>query len=324
MITKLENIGFYTLTDKRAREASSVSIIKRAEIVLTDRCNFKCPYCRGVMDSIKGQLSLEKLQTYLNLLIDNGLENVRFTGGEPTLYGGLVNAVAYCSLHGVKRIALSTNGTASMGLYNRLVDNGVNDFSISLDGGCCAVGDIMSGGVKGAWDKVVSNIKALSKISYVSIGMVFTEVNIDQCVESVRFVADLGVSDIRIIPSAQYNKALTQLKTLPSDILERYPILKYRIGNIKDNVHVRGIQSTDNTQCPLVLDDLAIAGNYHFPCVIYMREQGQPIGEMNQSFRQQRLEWYENHNTHLDNICQTNCLDVCREYNNKFKYFKES
>ena len=81
MITKLENIGFYTLTDKRARESSSVSIIKRAEIVLTDRCNFKCPYCRGVMDSIKGQLSLEKLQTYLNLLIDNGLENVRFTGG---------------------------------------------------------------------------------------------------------------------------------------------------------------------------------------------------------------------------------------------------
>ncbi|MCK4814581.1 hypothetical protein KA005_02330, partial [bacterium] len=45
---KLEDIGFYTLTDSRAETASSTSRLSRCELILTSRCNFKCPYCRSV------------------------------------------------------------------------------------------------------------------------------------------------------------------------------------------------------------------------------------------------------------------------------------
>jgi uncharacterized protein YutD len=44
---KLEEIGFYSLSDQRAKEASCTSQMKRCEMIITEECNFKCPYCRG-------------------------------------------------------------------------------------------------------------------------------------------------------------------------------------------------------------------------------------------------------------------------------------
>ena len=41
----------------------------RCELLVTDKCNFKCPYCRGMRPDLKGSLSLEqakKLFRYLH------------------------------------------------------------------------------------------------------------------------------------------------------------------------------------------------------------------------------------------------------------------
>jgi MoaA/NifB/PqqE/SkfB family radical SAM enzyme len=85
---------------------------------------------------------------------------------------------------------------------------GVNDFSISLDSGCCSVGKKLTGGIEGAWEKVVDNIREISKISYVTVGMVFTEDNIGTATEDIKFADSLGVADIRIISSSQYQNQL--------------------------------------------------------------------------------------------------------------------
>ncbi len=316
----LKDIGFYTLSDDRAKNASHKSNLKRCELILTDRCNFRCPYCRGLGEEFKGDLPFKVALETVGIWIENGLENIRFSGGEPTLYKGLDGLVKLCKFYGVKRIAISTNGASSMKIYERLINSGVNDFSISLDACCASLGNKMAGGIN-VWDKVVNNIKEVSKLTYVTVGMVFTEHNLDDCVNSVLFADSLGVSDIRVIPSAQYNAALSKLKDLPEEILNKYSILKYRINNINCGRHVRGIQDCGNNRCPLVLDDIASAGGKHFPCIIYLREQGNPIGDINDNVRNDRLEWYKNHNTHEDVICKRNCLDVCIDYNNKFKEY---
>jgi len=248
-----------------------------------------------------------------------GLKNIRFSGGEPTVYpsGWLLNLVTECNVNFVDRIAISTNGSAPLEYYEMLISHGVNDFSISLDSGCCSIGEKMTGGIKGSWDIVVGNIRELSKLTYVTVGMVFTEDNFETCIDDVMFVHSLGVADIRVIPAAQYNKALHKLKNLPSEVLDKFPILKYRVNHIREQVPVRGLQPKDTNKCPLVLDDMAIAGKWHFPCIIYLREGGEPIGEIGPQMRQERKDWYETHDTHTDEICLNNCLDVCRDYNNK-------
>ena len=314
---KLENIGFYTLSDRRAFDSSKESNLERCELILTDRCNFRCVYCRGLRSDLKGDMPLSEAHRILDIWISHGLKNVRFSGGEPTLYKWLVELVEKCKTAGVEHIAVSSNGSAGWSIYNQLLDAGVNDFSISLDSGCCSIGDDMAGGVCGSWDRVVENIRYLATQTYVTVGMVFTEKNVHDCVEAVKFADSLGVSDIRVIPAAQYNRALNDLSVLPENVKIKYSILKYRIENTRNGLPLRGIPENGSNACWLALDDMAVASKYHFPCIIYMREGGSPIGEIGDDVREQRHKFVQNHNTHKDKICKEMCLDVCVAYNNK-------
>ena len=313
---KLEEIGFYTLSDKRAQESTSETSLKRCEIILTDACNFQCRYCRGLREDLKGTMQHDAVLETLRLWVQDGLENVRFSGGEPTLVPNLPKYVRFCKENGVQHIAVSTNGSADKKLYDVLLDAGVNDFSVSLDGGCCAVGDEMSG-VDGSWNVVKDNIWYLAQRTYVTVGMVFTEDNVENAVEAVLFADSLGVSDIRVIPSAQYNRALKALEKLPERILDKYPILRYRISNLKNGIPIRGISKESQDKCRLVLDDMAVASGKHFPCIIYMREGGNPIGKVGPHMREERESWMIDHDPAQDPICKEMCLDVCVAFNKK-------
>jgi molybdenum cofactor biosynthesis enzyme MoaA len=325
----LKEIGFYTLSDERAKNASCTSQMKRCEMIITEYCNFHCPYCRGLSDYIYGerkikQLSFEEIKKNIDYWCEGQpLENIRFSGGEPTLHKNIVEIVEYAKAKGIKRIAISTNGSNKFELYKRLIEAGCNDFSISLDACCSSEGDKMAGGVYGAWEKVVANIAEISKLTYVTVGVVLTETNIQKVADIIDYADKLGVSDIRIITAAQWNETI-ELDNVSKDILDKHPILKYRLENIKNGKNVRGIGDTDSHKCGLVLDDSVIAGSYHFPCVIYMREKGAPIGKVGPNMRQERLDYYKKHNSFEDPICKKNCLDVCVFFNNKFaSYHKE-
>lgn len=318
---KLEDIGFYTLEDERAKNSCTSSPLWRNELILTSRCNFKCPYCRGLRMEGSKDLSLEKAKSIIDFWAENNIQNVRLSGGEPTVYPYLKDIIKYIKEKcvDIKHIAISTNGYADLSLYKELVELGVNDFSISLDACCSKIGDMMAGGIQGAWEKVVSNIEEISKLTYVTVGVVLTDENISELSETIEFAHNLGVADIRIISSAQWNniERFRNLK-INKDILDKHPILKYRINNFNNGRNVRGINNTDFHKCALVLDDMVVKENYHYPCIIKMREGCEPIGKIDNNVRQQRYEYFKTHNVYEDPICKQNCLDVCIDYNNKY------
>ena len=326
----INKIGFYTLCDQRVRNTSVDSQMKRCEMIITEYCNFSCPYCRGLADYIYGerkqkQLSLEEIKTNIDYWCEGDLplENIRFSGGEPTLHKDIVQIVKYAKSKGINRIAISTNGSNKLSLYKQLIDCGVNDYSISLDACCADDGDKMAGDVKGSWNKVVANIEQLSKLTYVTVGVVLTPDNIDKTIDTIAFADKLGVADIRIISAAQYNEPIPGLNRVPQQIRDRHPILDYRIKHFAEGINVRGIRSTDSHKCALIYDDSVIAGDYHFPCVIYMREKGKPIGKVGPDMRKDREKWLLKHDSYKDPICRKNCLDVCIDYNNKYRELHE-
>ena len=314
MIDKLENIGFYTLSEDRVKNSSITSRLMRCEILLTKKCNFNCPYCRQV--GPKNDVSLEEIKSIIDLCARDKLFAIRFSGGEPTLYPYLIQAVWYAKANGIEKIAISTNGSADIYHYYDLIEAGVNDFSISLDACCSQDHDKMSG-TDNTYDTVTNNIKAISKKCYTTVGVVVNEDNLYQINDIVTNASSLGVNDIRIIPSAQFNQILSNAQFIDYDIQLKHPILNYRINSIHSNKPVRGLDDECSRRCYMVLDDLAINDNEHYPCIIYMREGGKPIGKMGPDFRKERSEWTNKHNCRSDPICSKNCLDVCREYNNK-------
>jgi MoaA/NifB/PqqE/SkfB family radical SAM enzyme len=328
---KLESIGFYTLEDNRAKNTSIYSPLWRNELIITSRCNFNCPYCRGTtINENYTDMSLHDIKHIIRLWASNNVQNVRFSGGEPTLHKDIIEIIKYTksTCKNIKHIAISTNGYNDINLYKKLTECGVNDFSISLDACCSSTGDMMAGNIKGSWNKVIQNIKEISKLTYTTVGMVFNQQNSNSIKESIIFAHNLGVHDIRIITAAQYNNfSVFENLNIDEYILNQHPILKYRINNFKNNRNVRGISESDNHNCPLMLDDTIIKGNYHYPCVIHMREYGKPISNIkNKSMldiRKERLSFYNNHNCFNDHICKNNCLDVCIDYNNKYKEFNK-
>ena len=313
----LEQIGFYTLSEARARTSSATTPLMRAELLLGARCNFHCPYCR----SIGGKdLSYEQAEAMVDVFIAEGLKNLRLSGGEPTLWPHLIRLVRHAKEGGIERIAISTNGSAPQDLYRELIASGVNDFSISLDACCAEDGDKMAGGVKGAWDTVVQNIRDLSPLTYVTVGVVLTEANASRINDTIQFAHDLGVSDIRVIPAAQCGTQLQDVH-VSADLLDAHPILAYRIAKMQAGESVRGITATDTHKCRLVVDDVAVMEGQHYPCIIYMRERGAAIGPVGPTLRQDRVRWMQAHDTHADPICAANCLDVCIQFNNRKEWY---
>jgi molybdenum cofactor biosynthesis enzyme MoaA len=316
---KLEDIGFYTLSDKRAKEVTWESDLQRCELILTDRCNFNCLYCRGIKKELRGDLSLDQAKEIIDIWASGNLHNVRFSGGEPTVWKDLLELVRYTkSFKCFEHIALSTNGSASLDYYKMLNKVGVNDFSISLDACCSKTADAMAG-TNSRFDHICMIIRELSKLTYVTVGVVLDEQNRDDLESIINYANSLGVSDIRIIPSAQSNHFLKV--NIDTDL----PILKYRINHLKEDRHVRGIKDYDCSKCHLVKDDMVVLHGEHFPCVIYMREQGKSIGSVYgktlKDIREERKEWFEKTNTFEDPICFKNCLDVCIDHNNKVEYY---
>jgi pyruvate-formate lyase-activating enzyme len=322
-IDELGSIGFYTLSDARARRVaeprglSNPPPLARCEILLGARCNFRCGYCRGVGGPDADPVVVARV---LDAWIADGLQAVRFSGGEPTLWPHLVEAVAKAKKH-IHRVAISTNGSAPWSVYQKLLDAGANDFSVSLDACCAADGETMAG-VSGRWGEVVENIRRLASKTYTTVGIVLTEQNAAKLSDTVRFAAGLGVADIRVIPAAQHGARIT-VGPLPIDEPGRFPILRWRWERLRQGAIVRGIVDNDSKWCSLVRDDMAVMGDKHYPCIIYLREGGKPIGEVGPLMRLQRFMWSASHRCDSDPICSRNCLDFCVKHNNRVAKFAQ-
>jgi len=62
---RLEDIGFYTLSDARAKDSNETSSLYRCEMILTDRCNFKCIYCHPLREECRATYLFNKRPRHL-------------------------------------------------------------------------------------------------------------------------------------------------------------------------------------------------------------------------------------------------------------------
>ncbi len=100
-----------TLTDKFGRRITDL------RISITDRCNYKCVYCRtGNEGALYGDLPFEDYLRMARVLVGMGVTKIRLTGGEPLLRNGVVDFVrelAKLRPQGLKPSFFSSaNGTA--------------------------------------------------------------------------------------------------------------------------------------------------------------------------------------------------------------------
>ncbi|GAA3246909.1 GTP 3',8-cyclase MoaA [Pseudonocardia petroleophila] len=108
-------------------------------ISLTDRCNLRCSYCMPAegLDWMPRdeQLTDDELMRLIGIAVrDLGIEELRFTGGEPMLRKGLEGLVsASAALEPRPDISLTTNGIGLARRAESLAAAGVNRLNVSMD-----------------------------------------------------------------------------------------------------------------------------------------------------------------------------------------------
>jgi len=107
-------------------------------ISITDRCNYKCVYCRtGNEGALYGDLPFSDYLRMARVLVEMGITKVRLTGGEPLLRNGVVEFVRELSKlrppDGVLDIALTTNGHLLADMAQSLKDAGLTRVTVSMD-----------------------------------------------------------------------------------------------------------------------------------------------------------------------------------------------
>jgi cyclic pyranopterin phosphate synthase len=111
-------------------------------ISVTDRCNFRCPYCMPA--EIYGEkyqflprpqlLTFEEIERLARLFVELGTEKIRITGGEPLLRHGLPSLLAGLSqIDGLVDLTLTTNGYLLTKQAQELFDAGLRRITVSLD-----------------------------------------------------------------------------------------------------------------------------------------------------------------------------------------------
>ncbi len=106
-------------------------------ISVTDRCNFRCVYCRSAdPENYRGHdeiLTWPELDRLARVFVSLGIRKVRVTGGEPLVREGVEDYIGRLAALGVDDLSITTNGHLLAERVDRLIAAGLRRVNISLD-----------------------------------------------------------------------------------------------------------------------------------------------------------------------------------------------
>jgi cyclic pyranopterin phosphate synthase len=183
------------LTDKFGRPITDL------RISITDRCNYKCVYCRtGNEGALYGDLPFADYLRMARVLVGLGIQKVRITGGEPLLRKGVIEFVRELARLRIASgeeldIALTTNGHLLAEMAQPLKKAGLRRVTVSMDAvdpeGFARITRVPDG-----YDNVLAGIRASRRVGLwpVKVNCVLMRgFNEDQIIPFGMFAREEGV-----------------------------------------------------------------------------------------------------------------------------------
>ena len=174
--------------------------IRDLRVSVTDRCNFRCPYCMPA--EIYGEkyeflprselLTFEEIARLVRIFAELGVTKLRLTGGEPLVRNGIENLVAHvASIGDIQDLTLTTNGYLLAQKARSLKDAGLQRITVSLDSLDEEVFKAMNGRGYGT-ERVLEGIKVAEEVGLRPI--------------KINAVVQRGVNDHTIVDLARHFK----------------------------------------------------------------------------------------------------------------------
>jgi cyclic pyranopterin phosphate synthase len=240
--------GAQRLTDSHGRAITDL------RVSVTDRCNYRCVYCRTGNDGAQySELPLADYLRIIRVFVSLGIEKVRLTGGEPLLrrdLAALIREIAQLRtsyapdgtpLEGdcgkSLDIAVTTNGHLLATQAESLRDAGLTRVTVSMDAVDPEIFARITR-VPGSYDRVLAGVRAAQAagLDPVKVNCVLLRgFNDDQIVPFVYFARTEGVI-LRFIEFMP----LEEDRIWSPDTVIGYEELKARIGAVRPLVPLPG------------------------------------------------------------------------------------
>lgn len=169
----------------------------RMDLAITYRCNNNCSHCYNARPRSFPEMSISNWKKVLDKVWDLRIPHVVFTGGEPTLFKGLPELVAYAEEKGLIT-GLNTNGRrlSDQSFLNELLAAGLDHVQITLESHDPEIHDQMVA-AKGAWEETVKGLKnVLDSRLYVMTNTTLLLQNSPFIEETLDFLAEIGVPTV--------------------------------------------------------------------------------------------------------------------------------
>ncbi len=174
--------------------------LRDLRISVTDRCNFRCPYCMPA--EVYGEryeflpkadvLTYEEIARLARVFVNMGVNKLRLTGGEPLIRKDLHHLVGLLAgIEGVEDLALTTNGYLLAQQAQALKDAGLRRVTVSLD----TLNDDIFGEMNGrnyGTERILEGIRKAGEVGFHSI--------------KVNAVVKKGLNDHGVVELARYFK----------------------------------------------------------------------------------------------------------------------
>ncbi|EAL4372658.1 GTP 3',8-cyclase MoaA [Campylobacter jejuni] len=211
--------------------------INYLRISVTQRCNFRCLYCMPKIpfdyQPKENLLSFEELFLFVKVAIDEGIEKIRITGGEPLLRKDLSIFIKMISDYKSDiDLAITTNGFLLKDFAKDLKNAGLKRLNISLDtldhkkAKTLAQKDVLDSVLSGIDEALNLDLKV--KLNTVAL----KNLNDDELISLLEF-AKSKKAQIRFIEFMENTHAYGKLQGLKRDEIIQILSQKYQIQLIK-------------------------------------------------------------------------------------------
>lgn len=211
--------------------------INYVRISITDRCDFRCVYCMAEDMTFLPRnqiLTLEEIERCARMLVANGVEKIRLTGGEPTVRKGFVDLCRnISSIEGLQELVMTTNGAQLEKYAKPLAEAGVKRLNISLDSlrperfrAMTRVGDLQ---------RVLRGIEAARDAGFAAVkinSVIINGSNDDELLKLTEFAVNNGldITFIEEMPLGQVgrsrDKALFTSEQVRERLAQRFQLLE--------------------------------------------------------------------------------------------------
>lgn len=189
---KQEEVKIKVVENKNSNFSNMFSFADTVYIELTRRCNLFCKHClNNSGKKVDNELTKDEVIDMINKLSLEGVQEIRFTGGEPLLFEGIYEIIN-CAHNNGLRTSLGTNATLiTKEAANKLKQSGLNNAVVSLDG-TKEIHDSIRG--MGNFDNAMKGLKHLIEADIdVRVNSVIMKNNINEVIELAKSLNKEGI-----------------------------------------------------------------------------------------------------------------------------------